>query len=264
MNNLKLRTISGLVLVAILVSGIVISPITKFIVLSIVGLGTLNEMLKLFSKSGVAVAYGGIYTLISAVIMLLTAAFASAELIYVAVLLLIIRFIIELYRKKKRPLEGLGYEIFAFIYALMPIYLLIEIADYRIVLSIFILVWTNDVGAYLVGSKFGKRRLFERISPKKSWEGFWGGLILVVIVAALIGNYWIGYRTGLWMITGVVVSIAAVYGDLFESMFKRSIGVKDSGNSIPGHGGFWDRFDALFLAAPAYVVIERLLTILVY
>lgn len=264
MNNLQLRTISGLVVVAILVSGIIISPITKFIVLSVVGLGTLNEMLKLFSKSGVSIAYGGIYTLASAFIMLLTRVFIDTELLYVGVFLLLVRFIMELYRKKKRPFEGLGYEIFAFIYALMPIYLLIEIADYRIVLSIFILVWTNDVGAYLVGSKFGKRRLFERISPKKSWEGFWGGLLFVVIVSALIGYYWIGYRTGLWIITGIVVSIAAVYGDLFESMFKRSIGVKDSGNSIPGHGGFWDRFDALFLAAPAYVVIERLLTLLVY
>lgn len=264
MNNLKLRTISGLVVVVILVSGIMISPITKFIVLSVIGLGTLNEMLKLFSKSGVSVAYGGIYTLVSAVILLLTRAFADTEIIYVAVLLLLVRFIMELYRKKKRPFEGLGYEIFALIYALMPIYLLIDIADYRIVLSIFILVWTNDVGAYLVGSRFGKRRLFERISPKKSWEGFWGGLLFVVLASTLIGYYWIGYRTELWIITGIIVSIAAVYGDLFESMFKRSIGVKDSGNSIPGHGGFWDRFDALFFAAPAYVVIERLLTLLVY
>jgi phosphatidate cytidylyltransferase len=114
----------------------------------------------------------------------------------------------------------------------------------------FLLLWTNDTGAYLVGSAIGKHRLFERISPKKSWEGFLGGLLLTLLVARLIGG-WLGVAdtTG-WLIIAVIISIAGTAGDLLESMLKRSLELKDSGTILPGHGGFLDRFDSVVVSFP--------------
>ena len=135
-------------------------------------------------------------------------------------------------------------------------------------LAIIFLVWANDVGAYLAGSLFGRHRLFERISPKKSWEGFAGGVLCAVAVGWLYGLYAGPGDTAhglLWSGAGLVVAVAGVLGDLVESMLKRSAGLKDSGNSIPGHGGFLDRFDALILAVPfvyAYFAIFAYICVL--
>jgi phosphatidate cytidylyltransferase len=119
-----------------------------------------------------------------------------------------------------------------------------------IIIGFFLLIWANDTGAYLAGVTFGKHKLFERISPAKTWEGFFGGIVLVVIVAWLLSG-WLGVvgRTQ-WLIIAVIVSIAGTYGDLIESMLKRSMGVKDSGNIMPGHGGFLDRFDSALVSFP--------------
>lgn len=261
MNNLVLRTISGLVLVVILIGGILWCDLSRFVVLSLIGVATLWEMLGLFAKSGISLCAKGWYVILSAVVLLLANFFYYPIFWSLAILYLIVRFTLELYSKEKKPLESIGYELFALIYTILPIILLSHIHE-NIVLLIFILVWTNDVGAYLIGSQFGKRRLFERISPKKSWEGFWGGLTLVAIVSTLLGYYWLNSPILESLLLGITISVAAVFGDLFESMFKRSVGVKDSGNSIPGHGGFWDRFDALFFAVPAYFAIKEILPIL--
>jgi phosphatidate cytidylyltransferase len=119
-----------------------------------------------------------------------------------------------------------------------------------IIIGFFILLWTNDTAAYLTGITFGKHRLFERLSPKKSWEGFLGGLIGTIGMGYLISG-WLGVvdKPG-WIIISVIVSVAGTYGDLIESMLKRSIGVKDSGTIMPGHGGFLDRFDSVVISFP--------------
>jgi phosphatidate cytidylyltransferase len=119
-----------------------------------------------------------------------------------------------------------------------------------ILIGFFLLLWTNDTGAYLVGSSMGRHRLMERISPKKSWEGFFGGMILTLLVARLFSG-WLGVAdtTG-WMVIAVIISIAGTLGDLIESMLKRSLGFKDSGTIMPGHGGFLDRFDSVVVAFP--------------
>lgn len=261
MNNLVLRSISGLILVVILIVGILWCDVSRFLVLSFIGVATLWEMLGLFYRSGVSVCAKGWYVVISAIVLLVTNFVYYPAFWCLAVLYLVIRFILELYRKKSRPIESIGYELFALIYTILPIILLIQMHESR-VLFIFILVWTNDVGAYLIGSQYGKRRLFERISPKKSWEGFWGGVVLVAITSVGLGYFWLDSPVLESLILGITISVASVFGDLFESMFKRSIGVKDSGRSIPGHGGYWDRFDALFFAVPAYYAIKEILPIL--
>jgi phosphatidate cytidylyltransferase len=129
------------------------------------------------------------------------------------------------------------------------------------VLFYVVLIWINDVGAYLVGVSIGRHKLCPRVSPKKSWEGFFGGLIFTVLAAVFLGPRMSGLETipvwG-WTVFGIVLTLSAVVGDLLESAFKRAAGVKDSGNIIPGHGGFMDRFDAMYLSLPFVYLLARL------
>ena len=119
-----------------------------------------------------------------------------------------------------------------------------------IVIGFFLLIWANDTGAYLSGVSFGKHKLMERISPKKTWEGFFGGLVTAMLVGWLLSG-WLGVVDKFeWVIIAVIVSVSGTYGDLVESMLKRSIGVKDSGTFLPGHGGFLDRFDSAIISFP--------------
>jgi phosphatidate cytidylyltransferase len=119
-----------------------------------------------------------------------------------------------------------------------------------IIIGFFLLIWANDTGAYLMGISFGRHRLMERISPKKTWEGFLGGLITAALVAWVL-SYWLGVvNPSQWVIISLIISVAGTYGDLVESMLKRSIGVKDSGIIMPGHGGFLDRFDSAIISFP--------------
>jgi phosphatidate cytidylyltransferase len=112
------------------------------------------------------------------------------------------------------------------------------------------MLWANDTGAYLVGSKLGRTKLFERHSPKKTWEGLIGGIIITGIAAYIISIYFTELTVDQWIWIGLLISCFGTTGDLIESMFKRSIDVKDSGGILPGHGGLLDRFDGLLLAAP--------------
>jgi phosphatidate cytidylyltransferase len=119
-----------------------------------------------------------------------------------------------------------------------------------IIIGFFILIWANDTGAYLTGMSFGRRKLMERISPKKTWEGFIGGFIIASLVAWFLSD-WLGVVDKIhWVVIALIVSVAGTYGDLIESMLKRSTGVKDSGTIMPGHGGFLDRFDSAIVSFP--------------
>ncbi len=122
--------------------------------------------------------------------------------------------------------------------------------DLRIAPAFIVVVWANDVFAYLVGVALGRHKMAPRISPHKSWEGFAGGIVGATTVAAVVGRWWAGGEMWLWALFGLVVALAAVGGDLAESWFKRAAGVKDSGRLLPGHGGLLDRFDATLGAVP--------------
>ncbi len=127
-------------------------------------------------------------------------------------------------------------------------------------LSLFVLIWTNDTGAYVVGISFGKHKLFERISPKKSWEGFFGGIFFALILA-----YFLPQITGeidilRWFGFALIAVVFGTWGDLIESLIKRTVDVKDSGNILPGHGGLLDRFDSLLFAVPLiYIYLQIVL-----
>lgn len=182
----------------------------------------------------------------------------------------LVRFTIQLYITNQNPIKSLQQSFFCICYVAIPLGLMSTISfteNSMLLLSIFIFLWLNDSGAYLVGSIIGKHRLFERISPKKSWEGFWGGLVLSVLAGYVMGAYFNDIFHGpsalLFAGWGMVVSIFATLGDLTESLMKRTAGVKDSSHLIPGHGGILDRIDSLLFAVPAsliyLVVIKNLL-----
>ena len=184
----------------------------------------------------------------------------------------------ELYLKNENPINSWAYTMLGQMYIAMPFSMINVLAfqqvepgqvtfDYLLPLSIFIFLWTNDTGAYLCGSLLGKHKLFPRISPKKSWEGSIGGGILVLIVAGVIGYFAnIGATPHMlsipgWVGLGLVVVFFGTWGDLVESLLKRTLGVKDSGNILPGQGGMRDRFDSSLLAIPAAVVYLYTLTL---
>ena len=182
----------------------------------------------------------------------------------------LVRFTIQLYITNQNPIKSLQQSFFCICYVAIPLGLMSTISfteNSMLLLSIFIFLWLNDSGAYLVGSTIGKHRLFKRISPKKSWEGFWGGLVLSVLAGYVMGAYFNDIFHGpsalLFAGWGMVVSIFATLGDLTESLMKRTAGVKDSSHLIPGHGGILDRIDSLLFAVPAsliyLVVIKNLL-----
>jgi phosphatidate cytidylyltransferase len=130
--------------------------------------------------------------------------------------------------------------------------------NHEITLGFMFLLWANDSGAYLIGMSLGKNKLFERISPKKSWEGFFGGLVVAIGVAVLCSLFFTTLAVQHWIVMAILVTLFGTFGDLVESMFKRSMNVKDSGKLLPGHGGFLDRFDGLLIAAPmvySYLVL---------
>ncbi|MBX2954274.1 MAG: phosphatidate cytidylyltransferase [Leadbetterella sp.] len=187
------------------------------------------------------------------------------EFYYVVVPFLTVPFFIKLYRKKdKHPFANLGYTYLGIIYVALPFALLVEMTFWRgnflplLPLGTLLILWSFDTGAYFSGKYFGRRKLFERISPKKTWEGFFGGAIIALLTAFLYWKFTESLRMSEWLGIAAIIVIAGTLGDLVESLFKRSIEIKDSGSIIPGHGGFLDRFDGLLLSMPFIVTFIKI------
>lgn len=175
-------------------------------------------------------------------------------------------FFIKLYGKSdKKPFTGIAYTILGIFYVAIPFSLLNLIAfsvgntfHYEIIIGSLLILWASDSGAYFAGTRFGKTKLFERVSPKKSWEGSLGGAFAAIITVYFLSQYFTVLAQWQWFcITGIII-IAGTYGDLIESLFKRSIAIKDSGRGLPGHGGFMDRFDGLLLSAPFIIAFLKI------
>ena len=183
-------------------------------------------------------------------------------LLLIFAMLLVITFVIEVFRNRQTPMYNIATTIMGAVYVALPMAILtilptgLNAIIYRgevwipwVFLFYLLLVWGNDVFAYLVGVTMGKHRMCERLSPKKSWEGFAGGVAGSAAVGAIAASV-LGGSYGVWIGLAIVVALSSVVGDLIESMFKRDAGVKDSGAIMPGHGGILDRFDALIMSAP--------------
>lgn len=175
---------------------------------------------------------------------------------YGAIPLVFLLFLLGLWSKSRHPFKdiatqvlGLVYIILAFSLALFIVFPEGNFQPMRL-LGVLFLVWTNDTMAYITGSKLGRTKLFERISPKKTWEGTIGGIVCCIGVGFVLSIYFDVYSRTDWIVIAALVSVFGTYGDLVESLMKRKLGVKDSGNILPGHGGMLDRFDAFMFALP--------------
>lgn len=274
MSNMMVRAVTGLLYVVALVGCTVASPLSFFFFFALVTALTIWEFARNVnahsgaSMNGFISATAGVY---------LVAAFAgyNLELIrardflpYVAIMVYLL--VSELYRKEESPLKNWAYAFASQLYIALPFALLFVIAfrydawecslryEWIYALAIFIFLWTSDTGAYLCGSMLSRyfpAKLFQRISPNKSWVGSIGGGVLCLAVAAVL---WRFFPEKLllwqWMGLGLTVCVFGTWGDLVESLFKRELGIKDSGKLLPGHGGMLDRFDSALLAIPAAVV----------
>ena len=174
-------------------------------------------------------------------------------------------FFIELYQKNTLPFDQVAKLILGYVYVILPFafftalgYMFNTEYSYEIPLGFLFLLWANDSGAYVFGITLGKNRLFERISPKKSWEGFFGGLIIAFVMAFVLSMYFNSLELLHWFALAFIIVVFGTLGDLVESMLKRSKDIKDSGSILPGHGGVLDRFDGLLLAAPIVYAYLRL------
>jgi phosphatidate cytidylyltransferase len=258
-NNLVLRTLTGIVFVAVMVSAIVFNPLFFAVLFFVVTLFGLHEFYKLLKNGGKTPQ--NILGMVSGGILFAGLAAVANNLMHAKYLLallplLVIVFIFELYRNKPSPFENIAFTILGIVYIALPfgllnfLYLPGKSYTFILLLSYFVLLWINDTFAYLLGSAFGKHRLFERISPKKSWEGSIGGALTSIATACLIATYDHSLPSIHWIAIALIIVVSGTLGDLVESMLKRSLNCKDSGTLLPGHGGILDRFDAVLISAP--------------
>lgn len=177
-------------------------------------------------------------------------------------------FLSELYRQEKSPFSNIAYTFAGLIYVTVPFgfyYALgflqdTQVYNFHLPLAFLLMLWASDTGAYLFGRKLGAHKLFERHSPKKTWEGFFGGVLTSVLVGVAVSFFFREMNMFCWAGMAVIIVCFGTLGDLVESMLKRSLGAKDSGTLLPGHGGLLDRFDGLLIAAPlVYVYLFLLL-----
>ena len=272
MKNFITRTITGVLFVAVLVGCFLNATAMIVLFALITGLtlweysGLVNQWDDIQVNRFISVV-AGVYLFLAMAGYCIGMAGGSVFIPYLITVLYLI--ISELFTQAPNPINNWAYTMLGQMHIALPFSPINILAfqtqtsqeagyNYLLPLSIFIYLWVNDTGAYCSGSLFGKHKLFPRVSPGKSWEGSIGGAILVIVAAAIIG-----YLTAddansisvpIWIGLGLVVVVFGTLGDLVESLFKRTLGIKDSGNILPGHGGMLDRFDSSLMAIPASVI----------
>ncbi len=262
MTNLTKRTFTGIGIVVLIIFSAVISQYafaSLFLVITIMGLWEFYSLLEKadIRPNKVLGIIAGTFLFVSNALIGL--GLAPMQILLINFLFIFFVFLLELYRDIPNPFTNVAFTFFGLLYVAVPFALLNylpnpgfqgDMYQSNILLGFFFLVWVNESGAYLVGSAIGKHKLFERVSPRKTWEGTSGGGILCLITSYVISIYFVELSMLNWLIVGGLVVIFSTYGDLFESMFKRSIKAKDSGRILPGHGGILDRFDGVIMAVP--------------
>lgn len=261
MKEVVLRTGTGLVFIAVVVGCILWNPYSLASLFYIAGVLGMLEYYSICKIGGVhpQTTVGLLTgTVLYITIELVKLQVFSGYIISLSIPFFMAIFVYELFRKRPDPFNNIAHTVVGIIYimapfALLNIFTFEEIVnEYQpaVVLGFFIILWLNDTGAYVFGRLLGRRKLFPRISPKKTWEGFAGGAIVSLAGAALMALFTEQMGVGHWLAMGIIIVVAATLGDLVESMLKRSARVKDSSNLLPGHGGILDRFDGVLLASP--------------
>jgi len=262
-SNLTQRIITGLLGSAVVIAGICYSEWAYFALFFILCLFAQREFYILAGHDGIVSErilgiVGGLF--IYTITFFIERHTLPSSYYMLVFPLLSCVYIIKLYKKSERkPFSNIAFTFLGIFYLAVPISLLhvavFEDGRYHfdVIFGILFILWASDTGAYFAGTFLGKHKLFPRISPKKSWEGFAGGAALALVFAYGVAQYFDSLTLVQWMVVGVIIIVGGTFGDLVESMLKRSIEIKDSGTALPGHGGFLDRFDGLFVSAPFIV-----------
>ena len=292
MKNFTIRTITGFLLVILIISALFFSSLSFAILFFFILLGTLHEFYSMIRRGkihpqtiyGMAIA-GTFYILC----FLNSVGFIETSFLLLVIPLMIMVYISELFYRENRPFHNIAYTFLGLIYIGLPFslfhYMVFETTEslnihngenvdivnfifqpeyrvnyhYQVLLGFFFLHWMNDTGAYLVGMTLGRHKLIKRISPKKSWEGLIGGALFALLTGYLLSRFFPMLGLVNWLAISVIVIVFGTLGDLSESMLKRYLGLKDSGSILPGHGGLLDRFDGILLSSPVVFVFLQMI-----
>ena len=261
MSNLAKRSITGLLFGIIVLGSIFYGPYTQISIFSLFMLLGLIEYYRLFDQHPIVKISKEIGVFIGVFIFSLMVGISLKILPIISITIIFPLFFTlilnELWKKQENPIVNISVLVFGIIYIVIPFYLTIDLnlrdtSDLPLVVGMFLLIWTNDCFAYCIGRLLGKRKLFERISPNKTWEGAIGGIVFTLILGYIIGAYINKGEELFWVVSALIIAPCSIYGDLLESLFKRSLNIKDSGTILPGHGGILDRFDAALFAIPFF------------
>lgn len=273
MQNLYTRTITGILLTALIIGSLLLHPLALVIVIFVL---MMVGLLEFFRLAGLREIYPQrVLGFAVGTIIYITVAVSALGIIstwYLAFLppLIFVFFIAELFRTKPNSLLNIAFSILPIVYISIPFAMMIFLMNpvvigehpyWHILLSLLIIQGSYDTFAYLAGKAIGKHKLFEKISPKKTWEGTIGGTFFGLIAAFILSLFFKELTTWQWLVAALIINISGTFGDLSESMLKRQLHVKDSGNIFPGHGGVLDRFDAAIFSAPVLICYLLLLNL---
>lgn len=256
---MKTRAITGFFFIVVLIGAVLLGPYLFVPFFALVATCCVYEFYRMVYSDSTKPLLGwgvGLAALVLVLIGAVLLGLLPPAILLFCPLTALLLYIAALFRKTLNPIQDVAYSLFGLLYAVLPFTFFIGLGfitttyNAYIPLGFLILLWTNDTGAYLAGKSMGRRKLFERISPKKTWEGFFGGVLLAVIAGGILSHYFGILPLWVWIVMALIIGIFGTLGDLVESMLKRNVGVKDSGNILPGHGGLLDRFDGLLMAAP--------------
>jgi phosphatidate cytidylyltransferase len=263
MKILFLRTLTGAVYVGIILLSILVHPVGFKVMTLAMNIIAILEFKRIGQKMGVVFTPSWLLLNISLMmceLILMQMGVINSFGIIPFIVFVIAVLTISLYQRKGNPFIGAAFSILSIAFITLPLLLLNIIHNISVsqsipyTLAIFIFIWINDTFAYLSGMALGRHRLFERISPKKSWEGFFGGILMVILSAFVFYRFSPSPGLTEWIIFGMLAALASVFGDFNESLLKRVAEIKDSGNILPGHGGMLDRIDSLLLASPVIYI----------
>jgi phosphatidate cytidylyltransferase len=261
MSNFWQRALTGTLFVITLVACTVLNEWSFFILLFAINFLCLLEFFELMlpDKNWIEKYLGVIAgSIINIMFVFIIRGDLSHGWFYHLIPVFMLLFIVKLFENTGREFDTLAFQVLGIVYICLPISMLGDFGyfnainySYSLPLGFFILQWSSDTFAYLVGRKLGKHKLFERISPKKTWEGAIGALVLTVGMGYFLSTFWDDISSLDWMIVSAIIVVFGIFGDLTESLLKRNLNIKDSGSLLPGHGGVLDRFDGVFLSIPA-------------